>query len=113
MPNNHLASPGATIVPTSLAILQHASDSGTQVRLVAHLRSGLNTFRQHNSQWMSWEAAQGWLALWVEDREEVMARLFGWRPADVDAAIRTAPRATERRSPARPMSGLTLADLGL
>lgn len=104
---------GSTIVPTSLAILQRVSDSGTQFRLVAHLRSGLNTFRQHNSPWMAWQEAQVWLRLWAEDREEFMARLFAWHPTTIDAAIRTAPRATERRSPTSAGATLTLADLGL
>lgn len=116
----HGSSPGyqqpaaATIVPTSLSI--HALGSG-QFRLVAHLRSGQNTFRQHNSQAMSWEATRVWLELWATDREEVLARLFGWRATDIDAAIKAAPKAATRpagrRSPPSAYSGLSLADLGL
>lgn len=107
--------PGSsTIVPTSLSI--HAVDDG-QFRLVAHLRSGLNTFRQHNSQPMPLEVALGWLRLWGEAPADCLARLFGWRAADIDAAIKAMPkaatRATGRRSPPPPLPGLTLADLGL
>lgn len=100
----------ATIVPTSLSI--HAVDDG-QFRLVAHLRSGLNTFRQHNSHPMTMREVVQWLHLWEENSEECLARLFGWRPADIDAAIKAAPKATGRRSPATSLPGLTLADLGL
>jgi hypothetical protein len=104
----------ATIVPTSLSI--HAVDSG-QFRLVAHLRSGLNTFRQHNSQPMTMREVVQWLHLWEENPADCLARLFGWRPADIDAAIKATPKAASRpagrRSPATSLPGLTLADLGL
>lgn len=104
----------ATIVPTSLSI--HALGDG-QFRLVAHLRSGLNTFRQHNSHPMTMREVVQWLHLWEEAPAECLSRLFGWRPADIDAAIKAAPKAATRpagrRSPPSAYDNLSLADLGL
>ena len=107
--------PNASTIIPSIITLRAVSPG--QYQLVAHLRSGFNTFRQHNSATMPLEEALNWLRVWAEAPADCLWHHFQWRAADIDAAIisapKTASRAGGRRSPPTAYGNLSLADLGL